>query len=169
MYMASRTLQRGVGKPRTYPSEEALAEAIEAYFDRCDSRIKTFVDKDGNETTALVPEPYTVSGLGYAIGMDRAQLIEYGNNELYHNTIKSAKRRIEADLERRLLETSNQTGVIFALKNNNGWRDQTEQTVTNKGEQTVIYRPEKLPEEAIEGEVVRDTRGITEQKSIEGK
>jgi hypothetical protein len=57
-------------------------------------------------------------------------------------------------MERRLYETSNQAGIIFGLKNNYSWRDQSEQTVTNKGEQTVIYRPEKLPEPVIEGEIV---------------
>lgn len=160
--MASRTIQKRPGAPRLYKTREALQEAIDGFFLACDSRIKTFVDKDGNETTALVPAPYTISGLALAIGMDRSRLIEYGNNDEFYDTIKRAKQMCEADMERRLYETSNQAGIIFGLKNNYAWRDQSEQTVTSKGEQTVIYRPEKLPE-PIEGEVV--TRGMIEPES----
>jgi hypothetical protein len=155
------------GKPRSYETEHDLMVAIDDYFNKCDSRLKTFVGKDGEETTALVPEPYSIAGLRVHLGISNNTISEY--KQLYGDAISYAYAKIEGDTVRRLLESSNQTGAIFYLKNAFGYRDQTEQTVTNKGEQTVIYRPEKLPEDAIEGEVVRDTRGITEQKSIEGK
>jgi hypothetical protein len=165
--MASRTIQKRshAGAPRRYETAEALQAAIDQFFNQCDSRLKTFVDKDGNETTALVPSPYTISGLALAIGLDRARLIEYGNNDEFYNVVKAARQRCEADIERRLLESSNQAGAIFWLKNNAQWRDQTEQTVTSKGEQTVIYRPEKLPEPTIEGEIVSSHEALSSDTS----
>lgn len=131
------------GRPRKYKTEAELVKAIDGYFDACDSRIKTFVDKDGNETTALVPEPYTMSGLAYAIGLDRWQLVEYAKHDAFYPTIANSRGRVERDMERRLYETPNQAGIIFGLKNY-GWRDTQEVRQTNVDEQVVIYRPEKL-------------------------
>lgn len=142
------------GQPRSYKTGAELQAAIDKFFLECDSRLKTFVDKDGTEVTARVPAPYTISGLAMALHMDRARLIEYQEHDEYYYAIKEARQKCEADMERRLYETSNQAGIIFGLKNNYGWRDQSEQTVTSKAEQTVIYRPEKLPEPTIEGEIV---------------
>lgn len=145
------------GQPRAIKTKEELQKRIDKYFNDCDSRIKTFVDKDGNETTALVPQPYTMSGLAMSIGLDRARLLNYEREETkeYYYTIKLARQRVEADMERRLYETSNQAGIIFGLKNNYGWRDERVIESTVKQESTVIYRPEKLPE-PIEGEIVQD-------------
>lgn len=151
------------GRPRLYKSEAELQVKIDQFFLECDSRLKVFADsKTGEEIVARVPAPYTISGLALALGMDRHQLIEYESNQEFYHAIKVARERCAADVERRLLESSNQAGAIFWLKNNAQWRDQSEQTVTSKGEQTVIYRPEKLPE-PIEGEVV--TRGMIEPDS----
>ena len=146
------------GRPLAFETPEALQEAIDSYFLKCDSRLKTFVDKEGNETTALVPEPYTMSGLALSIGIDRRTLMEYKDNERkpFSHTVKLARDRVQADMERRLYETSNQAGIIFGLKNNYGWRDERIVESTVKQESTVIYRPEKLPE-PIEGEIVPDT------------
>jgi hypothetical protein len=155
-YLAKRKINRAIapeGKPRKYKTREELQKVVDDYFNTNDSRLKTFVDKDGNETTALVPAPYTISGLARAIGLDRAQIIEYGNNQEYYNVIKDARLRCQADVERRLLETSNQAGAIFWLKNNAGWRDEQIIDSTNRTETTVIYRPEKLPE-TTEGEII---------------
>lgn len=154
-------LVKETGRPLKYDSPEALERAVSKYFDDCDSRLKTFVDKDGNETTALVPQPYTMAGLAYSIGVDRNTITNYQKQDYLGPIILDAKRRVEADMERRLYETSNQAGIIFGLKNNYGWRDEQQITSTNKTETTVIYRPEKLPE-PIEGEIV--DKGLPEPK-----
>jgi hypothetical protein len=115
------------GRPRAFSSPEQLQELIDAYFAKCDARVQTRFDKEGNPINSINPEPYTMSGLALSIGVDRTTLINYSHKDEYFNTIKAAKARVEQDVERRLLETSNQTGAIFSLKNNfDGWRDKQE-------------------------------------------
>jgi DNA-packaging protein gp3 len=150
-----------IGRPRLYGTGDELRKAIDKYFNDCDSRIKTIWDKDGNETNMVVPAPYTISGLCLAIGMDRNQILEYAEHDEYSYHIKYARDRCIADVERRLLETSNQAGAIFWLKNNAFYRDTQEVRQTNVAEQTVIYRPEKLPD-IVDGEIA--DKGLPEPK-----
>jgi excinuclease UvrABC nuclease subunit len=117
------------GQPPKYTDPDVMAKKIDEYFDYCDNRVKTFY-KDGQEIIANVPAPYTMSGLARALGMSRLSLINYSKKEDYFNTINNARERVQEDIETRLLETSNQAGAIFNLKNNFGWRDKTEQEVT---------------------------------------
>ena len=139
------------GRPRIYETEHDLMVAIDDYFETCNSRLKTFVDKDGNETTALVPEPYSIAGLRNHIRVNHDTIATY--KQVYPEAIRYAYDKIEADTVRRMLETSNQAGAIFYLKNAFGYRDEKQIESTNKTETTVIYRPEKLPD-TVEGEIV---------------
>ena len=114
------------GRPPAFTSPEQLKSLIDAYFDKCDARVSTRFDKDGEPINTLNPEPYTMSGLALSIGVDRQTLLNYSKEYEYFGTIKQARQKVEADVERRLLETSNQTGAIFNLKNNFDWRDKQE-------------------------------------------
>lgn len=149
------------GRPRLYKTQQELDKLIAGYFNDCDSRIKTTMNKDGDELTMLVPAPYTLSGLALYLGMDRHQLMEYEQHDEFHHSIRLARLKIAADMERRLYETPNQAGIIFGLKNNYGWRDTQEIRQTNVEETTHIYRPEKLPE-PVEGEITG--KGLPEPK-----
>jgi len=110
-----------------FKTVEELENEIERYFDLCDSKTKSVYD---NRTKCVVdiddPDPYTMSGLAYTIGVDRKTLINYKKRELYFPTIKRARRKVEADVEKRSLSTPYQSGCIFNLKNNFDWKDKRE-------------------------------------------
>lgn len=96
------------GRPPLYDSVEELDKAIQKYFDDCKK------DK----------RPYTMSGLAYALGMDRTSLIRYGKDERFYNSVKRAKEFVEQSLEEKLISTAGvATGIIFNLKNNYDWKD----------------------------------------------
>lgn len=94
------------GRPPKYSSTEQMQAAVDAYFDSEDFP--------------------TIAGLSLALGFsDRSSLIDYSEKDEFSHTVKVAKFRVEAFIERRLYE-ANATGCIFNLKNNFGWKDKTE-------------------------------------------
>lgn len=134
------------GRPMKYQSEAQLQEAIDDYFDQCDNRIvQVFSKKIGDVVEINDPEPYTVSGLAYAMGVDRDTLLNYAKDERFFGAIKRAKNKVHLDVERRLMER-NATGAIFNLKNNFGWKD--EQVVKNEVDITTTHT---VPPEMLEG------------------
>lgn len=98
-----------------YKSAEELQKAINDYFLKCDEKEK----------------PYTMTGLAISLGVDRTTLINYGKRESFSTLVKNAKARVEEQLEESLYRLGNNSGVIFNLKNNYGWRDKVE---VEKGE-----------------------------------
>ena len=123
-----------VGRPLLYKTNEDLAGAIDDYFDYCDNRTRSVYIKDlGDNMEISSPAPYTMSGFARRLGMDRDTLLRYSKNDEFYGTVKAARERVQEDVETRLMETSNQSGAIFNLKNNFGWRDKTEQDVTSNG------------------------------------
>lgn len=100
-----------------FKDEQELAKAINKYFENCDEKEK----------------PYTMSGLALSLGIDRTTLINYGKRDSYSTLIKNAKLKVEEQLEESLYRLGNNSGVIFNLKNNYGWKDQVE-VETNKQE-----------------------------------
>ena len=112
-----------IGRPLKYKSNEELQKAIDDYFIMCDKKEK----------------PYTITGLGLAIGLDRRQLLEYGEKDVFNNTIKLAKERVHAYAEEHLYKSGIAAGVIFNLKNNFGWKDKTEVEATNLNYQAQSY------------------------------
>ncbi|MGN1358679.1 MAG: terminase small subunit [Bacilli bacterium] len=120
------------GRPPKYENPDDMQKLIVEYFNEC--------EVEGKKPT--------VSGLGYALGLSRRQILEYENcidNEKvfagfddsvklgFRNSIKDAKRFIESCLEEKLINsTSTPIGLIFALKNNYGWVDKQEVVQTNK-------------------------------------
>lgn len=98
------------GRPPKYKTKEELQEKIDRYFMEC--------DRDN--------EPYTVTGLAMALDVDRKTLINYSEKDEFFHTIKKAKVKVENYLEKRLINDSSTTGIIFNLKNNYGWKDKQE-------------------------------------------
>lgn len=102
---------------RKYKDSKELENLINAYFLDCDDR----------------KAPYTMSGLAYALGIDRTTLINYGKEESFSTLIKKAKDRVQTQLEENALTgKANATFTIFNLKNNYGWKDQQEIKTTNE-------------------------------------
>lgn len=93
-----------------YKTEQQFQQAVDKYFVDC--------DKEGR--------PYTMSGLALALGIDRVTLVRYGDKDLFAPLVKKAKARVEQQLEENLYRLGNNSGIIFNLKNNYGWRDQVE-------------------------------------------
>lgn len=116
------------GKPLMYKTVKEMEEKIEGYFDLCDNRIQTIYSaKSDGVIEVMNPEPYTMSGLAYYLGMSRQTLIDYTKRDKYLDTIKDARRRVEFDLERRMNDKQSFTpGLIFNAKNNFGWKDKSE-------------------------------------------
>ena len=98
-----------VGRPVMYKTPEEMQKAIDEYFRECDTN----------------NDPYTVTGLALALGMSRQALINYENRDEFVDTIKKAKQRVEAYIEKKMYG-NNVTGLIFNLKNNFGWVDRQE-------------------------------------------
>lgn len=122
-----------VGQPLKIKTLKELQEKIEDYFAYCDNRIKQIHTKEGTEIAINHPAPYTMSGLARSLGIDRDTLLNYSKREEYFGTIKEARAKVAEDVETRLMETSNQAGAIFNLKNNFGWKDKTEQDLKVDG------------------------------------
>lgn len=99
------------GRPMAYSNSEELERVIQLYFDACDRQER----------------PYTVSGLAFAVGMTRDQLIKYQERPEFMDTIKNAKQKVAVYVEEQLYRKSGSvTGIIFSLKNNFGWKDSFE-------------------------------------------
>ena len=113
-----------------YKTAEKLQEAIDNYFTYCDENGK----------------PYTISGLALFLGVDRKTILNYSNREEFSSLIKNAKLKVQTMLEENLYRLGNNSGVIFNLKNNYGWKDTVE--VENKPLQKVEELLNKIEEEA---------------------
>lgn len=137
------------GQPPLYNSPEEMQEVIDKYFDTCDAHTRQEVMWNG-KTSELVdikdPLPYTMSGLANALEMSRQSLLNYEKKSEYFDTIKKARGRVEADIERRLIRGGSPVGAIFSLKNNFGWQDRTIVDNYNHKFQIVRKKPaEKEP------------------------
>ena len=119
------------GRPLAFKSVEELQSKIDEYFDFCDNRIQQVYSKKQDAVIEIInPEPYTIAGLAYAVGIDRKTLWNYSKKDEFFHTIKRARDKVQTDVERRLME-SNPTGAIFNLKNNFDYKDKIETEVSN--------------------------------------
>lgn len=122
-----------MAKPYSFTNAAEVEEKIQAYFDWCEEKNK----------------PLTMSGLAVWLDVDRTTLINYESNSREYdysgidpkelrqitNSIKYAKKRVQQYAEENLYREKGQVnGVIFALKNNHSWKDQSEVTTVNKDE-----------------------------------
>lgn len=113
------------GQPMAFKTVEELEEKVESFFISDDAFLINY--KDGGEEKTFAP---TISGLALHLGVDRRTIVNYSNKEEYFPTIKKARARIEAHLEKKLFG-NNVTGLIFNLKNNFDWKDKSEVAQTN--------------------------------------
>lgn len=115
-----------VGRPLKFSSVEELEQKIEGYFESCE-------DADGYNI-----RPLTVTGLALALDTTRRTLLDYEyRDDEYSHAIKRAKQRIENYAEEALFINKQTAGVIFNLKNNHGWLDKQEMTMSGGLHNTV--------------------------------
>ena len=74
----------------------------------------------------------TVTGLCLALNLTRQGLINYEVRPDFLDTVKRAKLQVEAGIEQRLLGDKQAAGAIFNLKNNFGWKDQSEHLMDHR-------------------------------------
>lgn len=79
---------------------------------------------------------YTISGLAVALGTNRVTLLDYKSRSGYGKVINEAKAKVEAFVEKRLLDKGyNAAGAIFNLCNNYGrWHQKQEQDLNIGGQ-----------------------------------
>lgn len=128
------------GRPMKFKTVAELQAAIEEYFDYCDNRSRSMYVKElGDNISISDPAPYTMSGLAYALDIDRKTLLNYSKNEQFFPTVKRARERVERDVEERMNDKSKFTpGLIFNAKNNFGWVDKSEVDQNIKGDVTFL-------------------------------
>jgi hypothetical protein len=150
------------GRPLTFKSEKVLRARIDEYFAYCDNRIKNIYSKEmGDNMPISYPEPYTMSGLAEYLDVDRKTIVNYSHKDQFFLTIKRARAKVEHDLEVRLLESRTPVGVIFNLKNNFAWIDESKQTI----EADINSKNELSPEAAaILAKASRSNDGATESE-----
>lgn len=125
------------GRPRKFETWQQMQEAIDAYFESCSPWERYYDEEAGEEKVRIVPPtPLTIEGLAVALDMDRSTLLTYEKNpeyEEFHNTVKKAKARIQADMVQRALTGDyNATISIFLMKNNYGYEDKYAHDVKQK-------------------------------------
>ena len=126
-----------MGRHKIYNSVDEIEPIIKKYFAECDKKDK----------------PYTMSGLAYALDMDRRSLLNYSKDDKFFPTIKKARDKVEQQLEENALYgKGNPTFTIFNLKNNFGWRDSVEVTDNRQ-----LEKVEELLNK-IEGEAKNDIK-----------
>jgi len=114
--------------PKNEEEVKEFERKIEKYFRDCDKSWRYVGDKDALRKVSS-PRPYTMSGLAYALGMDRGTLLRYGKKDQFYSTVKKARDRVHQFQEEKLFYRDSATGAIFALKNNfsdDGWKDKQE-------------------------------------------
>ena len=116
------------GRPMKFESVEDLESQIDAFFETC---------KDEK----MLP---TITGLAVYLDTTRRTLLDYETEygDEFSHAIKRAKARVEAGVEQMLFIGKNAAGPIFNLKNNFGWKDQSQvdQNVSGQVEITRIER-----------------------------
>jgi hypothetical protein len=113
------------GQPLAFKTAKELEDKVDEFFTSDDAFLINF--KDGEEERTFAP---TISGLALYLNVDRRTLVNYSNKEEYFPTIRKARARVEAHLEKKLFG-NNVTGLIFNLKNNFDWKDKSEIAQTN--------------------------------------
>ncbi|UCF13238.1 MAG: hypothetical protein JSW06_02995 [Thermoplasmatales archaeon] len=106
------------GRPKLFKNKEDLEQRIKDF--------ENYVEEQ--------KKPYTFSGLAYFLGIDRKTLYNYSKDEDFFPTIKDIRDKCQRYAEEQLYRDKGQVaGIIFALKNNMGWKDQVETHNTNIG------------------------------------
>jgi len=92
-------------KPK-YETPEAMEKAIEEYFQMCEKgKEETWIDKRGEQKTAIMPEQFTIEGLALHLGFkSRQSLTDYANKPgTYADVLSRARAKIVKTLNNRAL------------------------------------------------------------------
>jgi hypothetical protein len=130
-----------VGRPPKYTDD--FADQLIEYFNVSPTREVTVKDKNGNETTQVLPGVFpTLARFAANIGVCRDTLHDWAHakdvsGNLRHPRFSDAYKRAKALQEANLVEGTmagayNSTFAIFTAKNVLGWRDKVEQEITGK-------------------------------------
>jgi hypothetical protein len=128
-----------VGRPAKYKTPGEMQKVIDEYFNG-----DAFIEI--GDARIFAP---TVSGLAYALGMSTQAVRDYECKEEFLGTIKGAKQKIEIALEQKLYGQT-VTGTIFNLKNNFGWKDKSEQTLSGDKDNPLYF--DKIERVIVKGE-----------------
>jgi len=127
------------GRPLKFETPEKLQVKIDEYFDRCDTGKMVTKIQNWLVLKAKAPYPYTVEGLCVYLDIDRKTLLAYqweregspNNDTEFLHTVNKAKEKILQNLKERALMWENNAAVsIFNLKNNYGYKDQTQTEIS---------------------------------------
>jgi hypothetical protein len=138
---AATTVVKNIGRPTKY--DDAFADQLIEFFSQAPTREVTNYDKNGNETTQVLPGMFpTLARFATNIGVTRETLHDWAtaknlDGELrypaFSYAYKKAKDLQEANLvEGTIVGAYNSTFAIFTAKNVLGWRDKIEQEITGK-------------------------------------
>jgi len=127
------------GTSKMFATPKELQDAIDKYFDKCDSNSIEIYSKSAQSKETIKRQiPYTIEGLCVVLECDRDTLLNYEKKkgyEDYFGTIKRAKMKIQLNkVERGLMGTSNSAVTIFDLKNNHNYKDKSESNIQHSGE-----------------------------------
>ena len=114
------------GRPPKYVTAKDFIKRAAEYFHYCDTRIKTFIDSEGEATTQVCPAPYTIEGLVDYCDIYRDTMHGWEKGERgqeFSDAVKDCKRKIHSNWAERVQENRNPAGVIFYGKAALGYRD----------------------------------------------
>lgn len=129
--MNEKNLKKKLGRPRKAENwtAELLQERARHYFDKCDSRTRQVVTKDGI-LQELHPEPYSIEGLCDYLDITRNEFYSWRKrNDPLGIRAQKIHNRITANRVTGALDgTQNSSFAQFLLKNNNPdeYRDKVE-------------------------------------------
>lgn len=139
------------GRPLKFKKVDELQDKIDSYFDWCDQHVedRLVIKLRGTgeqyhtiEKVISQQKPYTIHGLARALDTTRETLRDYESGiyddrdmqselrQSFSDTITRAKARIAEFAETQLYVAGASHGAQFNLKNNYGWKDESE--VVNK-------------------------------------
>ena len=118
-----------LGRPRKIQTVNQLIKLINEYFEEC------YIDAEDAKGKIYKKniKPLTMQGLGVKLGICRDTMAEWQKpNHDFSDTLKKAKQIIEQYAAEQLFTNPRTIGIIFNLKNNHSWVDQTVQDITQK-------------------------------------
>lgn len=149
--LTGRGLGGGRGMKARYNSPDAMAFVIDEYFVRCEA----------------MEQPPTIADLVLALGFSTKRSLQNykEKDDEFRHVIETAETRMEGWKNRQLLKGGPTTqGTIFDLKNNHGWADKSESTVTHTPGGSLAELVQ-----ALQGKVLRPSLVQPEEEIVEGE
>ena len=156
------------GRPPLYDDPEEMQTMINEYFRLCDEgrEVERYDRKRQIVHKYREAIPYTVPGIAAYLGFGtRQRFWEYGNKELFKDTINRARIRIESQrVERALMGEQESRFAMFDLTNNSGYKAEQDIVVTPVTRRTYTA----IEEQALRAQAIADARAeLEKQQQIE--